>query len=110
MAHITEFTVSGLAGRSDTYHQVLDRDVNIFFGLNGSGKTSLLKVLDSAMEINGKVLENVPFNTAEVKIYSNDYGKIFTYTTDKKNATRSRKVRNEPVHVQDSLFELTFDE
>jgi predicted ATPase len=110
MAHITEFTVSGLAGRSDIYHQVLDRHVNIFFGLNGSGKTSLLKILDSAMETNGKSLENVPFNTAEVKIFSKKYKKIFTYTTDKKNVTQGLKARNELAHVQESLFEITFNE
>ena len=49
MAHITEFAITGLAGRTDVYSGRFNRDVNIFFGLNGSGKTSLLKILHSAM-------------------------------------------------------------
>jgi AAA15 family ATPase/GTPase len=108
MAHITEFTVSGLAGRNGAYHQVLDRYVNIFFGLNGSGKTSLLKILDSAMSLNGKILENVPFTNAEVKVFSNDYNKIFTYTASKKDITKIRKSENQ-VTIE-GLFETTLEE
>jgi predicted AAA+ superfamily ATPase len=47
MAHITEFSIEGLAGRSEVYSQKLNRDINVFFGLNGSGKTTLLKILHS---------------------------------------------------------------
>lgn len=49
MSHITEFSISGLAGSDQVYSQKLNQDVNVFFGLNGSGKTSLLKILHSAM-------------------------------------------------------------
>lgn len=49
VSHIVRFTINGLAGRSKPYSQDLDRHVNVFFGLNGAGKTSLLKILSSAM-------------------------------------------------------------
>lgn len=83
MAHITEFTVEGLAGRTEAYSQRLDRHVNVFFGLNGSGKTSLLKILNGAMSIEADSLQSVPFKRAEVKIYSIDRDKIYTYTYEK---------------------------
>ena len=65
MSHIVEFSISGLAGRKDVYSQVLDRHLNVFFGLNGSGKTSLLKILHSAMSGESRILRNVPFSSAE---------------------------------------------
>ncbi len=39
-------------------------------GFNGSGKTSLLRILHSALSNNTEILKNVPFVTAEVVIYS----------------------------------------
>lgn len=83
MAHIIEFTVEGLAGRKEVYSQKLNRDINVFFGLNGSGKTSLLKILHSAMEGNALLLRNVPFKMAQVKIYSVDFKDVFTRTLRK---------------------------
>jgi predicted ATPase len=109
MAHITEFTVSGLAGRKDSYHQVLDRNTNIFFGLNGSGKTSLLKILHSAMSLDGTILENVPFDTAEVKIYSLTYKRIFTLTANNKPKSSKQKSEANAFSVQESLFEISLE-
>jgi len=80
MAHIVEFTVTGLAGRDDEYAKELSRDLNVFYGLNGSGKTSLLKILDSAMSEDASRLKNVPFRKAEVKIYSIKFKRVYTYT------------------------------
>lgn len=78
MAHVTEFTVEGLAGRSDVVSEKLDRHINVFFGQNGSGKTSLLKILHSAMRGDGSILSNVPFTRAQVKIYSVTHDKVYT--------------------------------
>src|ERR1044072_9356418 len=83
MAHIVEFSVEGLVGRTDTYSQHLNRDVNVFFGPNGNGKTSLLKILHSAMSGDSSILTNVSFKAAEVKVFSEEYGKIFTHTFKK---------------------------
>lgn len=73
MSHIIEFKIFGLAGRKDVYKQKLNRDVNIFFGPNGSGKTSLLRILNSAMIGDSSLIRFVPFESAEVKIYSISY-------------------------------------
>jgi ATPase subunit of ABC transporter with duplicated ATPase domains len=111
MAHITEFTVTGLAGRKEPYHQVLDRNANTFFGLNGSGKTSLLKILHSAMSLDGTILENVPFDTAEVKIYSLSYKQTFVLTINSKFRSNKQKseIEKEEFRLQESLFETSIE-
>lgn len=68
MAWIVSFTVEGLAGRSKPVSQLLHRNVNVFWGFNGSGKTSLLKILHSAMRNDSSSLLRVPFKSARVVI------------------------------------------
>src|SRR6266852_5308919 len=80
MSHIVEFSVTGLAGRDEPYSQKLNRHVNVFFGENGSGKTSLLKILHSAISGNVAVLARVPFSSASVDVYSVNYDKVFHRT------------------------------
>ncbi len=104
MAHITEFTIEGLAGRTEPYSRKLNRDVNVFFGLNGAGKTSLLRILQSAMSRDGSMLDTVPFERAEVKIYSVDYDKIFAHTIERPHpkhskAGRGRQTVPSPEHM-----------
>lgn len=89
MSHFTEITVTGLAGRDGVYKQELNREVNIFFGLNGSGKTSLLRILHSAMQDDPEILYMVPFEKAEVKFYSITFDKIFTRRITKSNAKQA---------------------
>lgn len=65
---VTKVRVEGLAGRKSPYELELNKDVNIFFGLNGSGKTSLLKIIHSALSNDATMLIGVPFTSAEVSI------------------------------------------
>jgi predicted ATPase len=60
----------------------MNRDVNVFFGLNGSGKTSLLKILHSAMSNDSSILRTVPFKYAEVKIFSITLNTVITRTIE----------------------------
>ncbi|MEU7941948.1 ATP-binding protein [Microbispora bryophytorum] len=80
-----EFEVRGLAGRRDTVAYQLDSRVNIFFGLNGTGKTSLLKILHSALEDEPNVLLDVPFRSARVVIYSHTLKRTFERTITRKH-------------------------
>lgn len=82
MAFITNFEISGLVGRKASYQQNLRRDVNVFFGLNGTGKTSLLKILHAAMGDETAGLRRVAFASAAVTVYSEDHKREFisTYT------------------------------
>jgi energy-coupling factor transporter ATP-binding protein EcfA2 len=70
MAYITKFSIDGLVGKKSIYAKGLNRDVNVIYGVNGSGKTSLLKILHSAMSNDARILSNVLFENAEVTIYS----------------------------------------
>ncbi|WP_439948316.1 AAA family ATPase [Streptomyces sp. BBFR109] len=78
MAYIQSFSVSGLAGRKKTIRRTLKRDTNIFWGFNGSGKTSLLKILHSALSNDASTLLRVPFTSASVTFYSTNHGCAFT--------------------------------
>lgn len=91
MAHIVEFSVEGLAGRPEPFSRKLNRDVNIFFGLNGSGKTSLLRILHSAMAGDSSLISIVPFKRAKVVIYSIQYNKHIVYSIEKKMDRRFSK-------------------
>lgn len=70
MAHIEEFRIEGLMGRTTPIHMKLDRNVNIFFGENGCGKTTLLKILAAALAKDGAAMSSLPVDKAEVLIYS----------------------------------------
>jgi energy-coupling factor transporter ATP-binding protein EcfA2 len=78
LAHITEFVISDLATERKTLERQLHRDVNVFFGLNGSGKTSLLKILNAAMANEVSSLVTVPFGFAEVSIYAITSNQVHT--------------------------------
>lgn len=82
MTHIVDFSIDGLAGRDKAYGKELNLDVNVFFGLNGSGKTSLLKILHSAMSDDASLLRSVPFRNARVTIFSTATKKSYTLTID----------------------------
>lgn len=88
MSHIIGFRIDGLVGRRKPLNLKFNRDDNIIFGLNGCGKTSLLKILHSAMSNETSLLHRVPFVKAEVDIYSMNYDKVFTRSITKPKSTQ----------------------
>ena len=100
MSHIVSFRIEGLAGRKEPLELKLNRDTNVFFGQNGSGKTSLLKILHAAMANETKHLRSVPFTAAKVSIYSRTWDKIFTRSIKKtkSDSLTHHKVRPEALH------------
>ncbi len=104
MAHIVSFRIDGLAGRKEPLDLKLNRDTNIFFGLNGSGKTSLLKILHSAMSGETENLTNVPFTAAIVSIYSMTWDKVFTRSIKmNKPARTTRRKKGSPARSDTSV-------
>ncbi|SFR79633.1 Predicted ATP-binding protein involved in virulence [Agromyces sp. CF514] len=100
MAHIRSFTVVNLAGRGGRVHQVLDRHVNVFWGLNGTGKTTLLKILDAALANETDGLETLPFDSAEVVFYADQWDAYIRRTFQQVHATDADDLDDE------ILFEL----
>lgn len=106
MAHITEIKIDGLLGRSHPIHLDLRRDVNIFFGDNGGGKTTLLKVLDAAMSRDGTLMETLPVKRAEVHIYSLTDKKVFKHVWERKSRRGSTALTTPDAFWQDEEGEL----
>jgi predicted ATPase len=84
MAHITEIKIDGLLGRESPLHFVLERDVNVFFGDNGCGKTTLLKILDAAMNFDADAIARLPVSRAEVHVFSLTEGQVIKHVWDRK--------------------------
>lgn len=105
MSHIVSFRIVGLAGRTEPIEIELNRDTNIFFGLNGSGKTSLLKILHGAMANETNLLDSVPFSAAEVKIYSLKWDTVFSRSIEKKGRVRNRRIKRRGVAHRESEFD-----
>jgi predicted ATP-dependent endonuclease of OLD family len=82
MPVIRRFRIEGLAGRSDVCSAELNPYVNVCYGQNGSGKTSLLRILHSALANDADILKHVPFSKAEVVIYSYAEAEELTYKLD----------------------------
>ncbi|MFC1429660.1 AAA family ATPase [Streptacidiphilus sp. N1-3] len=70
MSSIVSFEIAGLAGREEIVRHELHSDVNVFWGPNGGGKTSTLKILHSALQNDASILVRVPFDSAVVRIRS----------------------------------------
>lgn len=70
MTIIREFKITNLAGRGGVLNLFLDPEVNLIWGLNGTGKTTLLRILDAALSNTTTSLSELPFDTAEVRFYS----------------------------------------
>ena len=87
----------------------LNRDINIFFGLNGSGKTSLLKILNSAMSNDADSLYSVPFTAAEVGIFSTKLNNKFTQKIKKPKLSavipeNRRRIMRSELETADDMF------
>jgi energy-coupling factor transporter ATP-binding protein EcfA2 len=76
VAYITHFEIRGLAGRRRPLQYELNPGVNVFWGLNGTGKTSLLKILHSALSNDASPLVRVPFRSATIAIDGGPFGPL----------------------------------
>jgi energy-coupling factor transporter ATP-binding protein EcfA2 len=77
MTDVLSFGIRGLNGRQKPISHTLDRHVNVFFGPNGSGKTSILKIIDSALGNEPSLIANIAFQSADVKFHSVTHNREF---------------------------------
>ena len=81
MTRVDKIKVTGLAGRDTKIDIDLNPEVNVIFGLNGRGKTSLLKIIDSGLSGTDSALSGIPFKSAEITFYSENHKASFTRKT-----------------------------
>lgn len=89
MTQVTRVEVEGLAGRQDPVVINFNDDVNIFWGGNGCGKTSLLKIIHGALWNQSAGMQRVPFKRAVVEFIDTRDGKKITRTLNKRRASQS---------------------
>ena len=94
MTAIREIRISNLAGRTEELHVFLKPQVNVFWGLNGTGKTTLLKILHAALRNETSALKQLPFSRAEVTIYSEHRDADIVRTYDKSALTVRERDRD----------------
>ncbi|SHS43334.1 cytochrome c biogenesis protein CcmA [Mycobacteroides abscessus subsp. abscessus] len=68
MARLVSVEVLGLAGSKLRKKIQFRPDVTVLYGLNGSGKTSLLKIINSALTGDATALLRVPFESATIRL------------------------------------------
>src|SRR5688572_24768398 len=95
MAHITEFKIEGLLGRQEPIAMQLDRHTNVFFGSNGAGKTSLLKILAAACSADLELLTRVPFGQADVSIYVQTHDRVLRRNIVRAHAKQESELAEE---------------
>lgn len=108
LARIERVAFDGLAGNSRTREFTLNRDVNIFWGLNGCGKTSLLKILHSALANERAELSRIPIGEATVDIIAGDLRTSAVLVHSKKGtkaAMAERALREATLDIEDMAFE-----
>jgi len=93
VSRLSYVEITGLAGRSEPFRHEFDPRLDVFFGLNGSGKTSLLKMLYSALRNEADLLHRIAFKTAEVRFYSHDRDYEITRRIDKSQLVSSTQRR-----------------
>lgn len=109
MAHITEITIEGLLGRVEPIRLKLDRNINIFFGENGCGKTTLLKVLDAALSRDGAAMERLPVTKATIDIYSLEDGKVYRHSWERRISDASHQLSKRQLEFLDREYLDTMD-
>jgi ABC-type cobalamin/Fe3+-siderophores transport system ATPase subunit len=110
LTKLLEAEITGLAGSRKSHKIVFDEHLNVFWGLNGSGKTSLLRILQSALADDASSISSVAFETARVVFRSEDFNAIFERTIIQ-DANGSRRRRSAPprdiIFHEESDFEIT---
>lgn len=73
MAWVQHVIISGLAGQDKETEITFNRGINAIWGLNGSGKTSLLRILDGAFKGRTSELHGVPVKKAAVSLFTDKH-------------------------------------
>ena len=70
--------VEGLAGRKGSIEINFDPRTNVIFGLNGTGKSSLLRILAASFTNDSESLQKLPFREAEIRFWTHKHAESIT--------------------------------
>lgn len=104
MFFVSEIEIEGLAGRKESFKKKLNAGLNVLFGANGSGKTSILKIIHSALVNEPKLLTGVPFQKAKLKMET-DFGfklnrEVFRESTKVIEASKTLALAPSPIEIK----------
>jgi energy-coupling factor transporter ATP-binding protein EcfA2 len=117
--------VSRLAGKSKPTEIIFNEGVNVIWGLNGSGKTTFLKILTAALRNDHEPVDGLPFAEARVVFYSETQGRILKRTLVKpdhvfeqseggvylyEDETRFHDFISSYTDIEDDINEMTAEE
>ncbi|WP_252975908.1 AAA family ATPase [Janibacter melonis] len=94
MTRIEYLRVDGLAGRSEPIEIYFHPRTNVIFGLNGTGKSSLLRILAAGLNSDVSTLEKLPFEAAEIRFWSHAFKDQITRRISR-NDDREQLIRKE---------------
>ncbi|MFW3386014.1 UNVERIFIED_CONTAM: AAA family ATPase [Kocuria sp. CPCC 205274] len=107
MFMVKSLSVTGLAGSTKRQEFDLNPDINIFWGLNGCGKSSLLKLISAAFRCSNKGLSEIPFKEFSAKFYDPDSNLTVERSITRDGLTVSRHGReDEDVEVDELIKRL----
>lgn len=78
MTRVDYLRVEGLAGRKGSIEINFDPRTNVIFGLNGTGKSSLLRILAASFTNDSKSLQKLPFREAEIRFWTHKHAESVT--------------------------------
>lgn len=78
MAQIQSLSIANLFGRPGTTRATFSEGINVLYGRNGKGKTTVLNFIASAFSDDIKYIEAVQFKQARVRISVPEYGRDMT--------------------------------
>jgi ABC-type cobalamin/Fe3+-siderophores transport system ATPase subunit len=80
LTKILRAEITGLAGTKRSHDFTFDPSLNVFWGLNGSGKTSFLRILQSALANDASSISDVAFESARVVFLSEELNAVLERT------------------------------
>jgi len=102
VTRVDHVEVTGLAGRKDKVTLNFHPSLNVIFGQNGRGKTSLLRIIDSALTNDANLLRGVAVKNATVRFYSSGHEVDVTRTLTTTRAANQMTISGNQVLINAS--------
>jgi energy-coupling factor transporter ATP-binding protein EcfA2 len=96
LTKLLEAEITGLAGTAKVHHILFDKHLNVLWGLNGSGKTSFLRILQAALADDASSIADVAFESARIVFLSEDLNAVLERTLHQDTSALRKRKRSTP--------------